>query len=111
MKREYKLYLQDIRDCIAKIEKYIQGVSEDTFNKNILLQDGVIRRLEIMGGASRNIPKSLKEKNKQVSWFTMSQFRDLIAHSYYDISIHRVWNIIKNDIPKIKEAMKNIVLV
>src|SRR3989344_5657483 len=111
MKRDYKLYLQDMIDCIKQIEFYLQGISEDTFNKNTLLQDGVIRRLEIMGEASRNIPKSLKEKNKHVSWFTMSQFRDLIAHSYYEVSIRRVWNIVRNDIPKIKEAMKNISLV
>ncbi|MEK6855834.1 MAG: HepT-like ribonuclease domain-containing protein, partial [Nanoarchaeota archaeon] len=80
MKRDYKLYLQDIRDCISSIEDYLKGVSEEEFNKNRLLQDAVIRRFEIIGEASRNIPNSLKVKNKHILWFDMSQFRDLIAH-------------------------------
>src|SRR3989338_9460439 len=111
MKRDYKLYLQDMIDCIKQIEFYLQCVSEDTFNKNTLLQDGVIRRLEIMGEASRNIPKSLKEKNKHVSWFTMSQFRDFISHSYFNLGLETIWKTIKEKIPQIKESLKKIDLV
>ena len=111
MKREYKLYLNDINDCIKKIEEYLKGISEDEFNKNKLLQDGVIRRFEIIGEASRNIPRALKEKNKHVPWSDMSQFRDLISHSYFEVSINRIWKAFKEDIPKIKEAMKKIVLI
>ena len=69
MKRDYKLYLNDIRDSITQIEEYMLSVSEENFKKNKLLQDGVIRRFEIIGEASRNIPRALKEKNKQVPWF------------------------------------------
>ncbi len=111
MKRDYKLYIDDIRDSIKQIEEYMRGISEADFMKDKKLQDAVIRRLEIIGEASRNIPRALKEKNRHVPWFEMAQFRDFIAHSYFDASIKRIWITSTENIKKIKEAMKKIVLV
>ena len=111
MKRDYKLYINDIRECILQIEKYLKNVSEEEFKKNKLVQDAVIRRLEIMGEASKNIPRSLKEKNKQVPWLAMTHFRDLIAHSYFSTSIQRIWIAATKDLKVIKETMRKIALV
>ena len=111
MKREYKLYLDDIRECIKDIEKYMKGISFEEFTKNKLIQDGVIRRFEIMGEASRNIPRALKVKNKHVPWFDMSQFRDLISHGYFEVSVNRVWKAYKDFLPKVKEAISKITLI
>src|SRR3989344_5612922 len=108
MKRDYKLYINDIKESIKQIEEYTNGVSEEIFKKDKKLQDAVIRRFEIIGEASRNIPRALKEKNKDFPWFEMSQFRDLIVHSYFEMSLSRVWNTVKERIPIIKEKMKNI---
>jgi len=67
--------------------------------------------MEIIGEAAKNIPMSLKEKNKQVPWFNMFKFRDLITHFYYETSINRIWKALKEDIPIIKQSLKNIQLV
>ncbi len=111
MKRNYKLYLNDITESIQNIEEYILNVTEEQFKKDKKLQDAVTRRLEIIGEASRNIPRVLKEKNKHVPWFEMAQFRDFITHSYFQMSIDRIWKAVKKDIPQIKEALKKIILV
>jgi len=111
MKRDYKLYLNDIKESIKQIEEYIRDISEEEFEKDKQVQDAVIRRLEIIGEASRNIPRALKEKNKHVPWFDMAQFRDFIVHSYFEASLHRIWNACTEDIQKIKEALKDISLV
>ena len=111
MKRDYKLYLNDICESINIIEKYIRNISEEVFKRDIKLQDAVVRRFEIIGEASRNIPRALKDKNPQVPWYKMEQFRDLMTHSYFEISINKIWMAIINEIPRIKEAMKNISLV
>lgn len=111
MKRDYKLYLQDIRDCIKQIETYLQDINEDSFNKNIMLQDAVIRRLEIIGEASRNIPRALREKNKHIDWFQMSQFRDIMAHGYFEVGLKKIWNVATVRLNSIKESLKNITLV
>ncbi len=111
MKRDYKLYLNDIKDSIKQIEEYVKNISEEDFKKNNLLQDAVIRRLEIIGEASKNIPRSLKEKNKNVPWFQLSQFRDFIAHLYFEASLTRIWKTAKEDMRLIKEAINKITLV
>ena len=111
MKRDYKLYLNDIRESINDIESYVGNISQEEFNKNKLLLDAVTRRLEIIGEASRNIPRALKENNKHEPWFDMSQFRDFIAHSYFEIGNLTIWKTIKDKIPIIKKAMLNINLV
>ena len=111
MKRDYKLYLNDIKESVECIEEYMKNVSEESFKKNKQLQDAVIRRFEIIGEASRNIPTSLKEKNKQVPWFELSQFRDLTAHSYFELSLNRIWKTVKERIPQLKEGLKKIALV
>jgi uncharacterized protein with HEPN domain len=111
MKRDYKLYINDIRDSIKQIEEYLQGVSEGEFMKDKKLQDAIVRRIEIIGEASRNIPRSLKEKNKQVPWLKMSQYRDFIIHSYFEASLRRIWINVTIELNEIKEAMKKIALV
>ncbi|MEK6895847.1 MAG: DUF86 domain-containing protein [Nanoarchaeota archaeon] len=111
MKRDYKLYLSDIKESIEQIEIYLYGISEEYFKKNKLIQDGVIRRLEIIGEASRNVPRALKEKNKHVPWFQMSQFRDFIVHSYFEASLKRIWVAATEEVKVVKESLKNIALV
>ncbi|MEK6894397.1 MAG: DUF86 domain-containing protein [Nanoarchaeota archaeon] len=111
MKRDYKLYLQDIKKSINQIESYLKGISQVEFNKNLMLQDAVIRRLEIIGEASKNIPGSLKEKNRHVPWIRMQNYRDFIIHSYFEASLSRIWVVATKEIKEIKEAMKNIILV
>ena len=106
-----KLYIDDIRSFILVIEKYTQEISEQDFKNNIEKQDVVIRRIEIIGEASRNILRSVKEANKGIPWFNFSQFRDLVAHSYFEISLNRVWRIAKEDIPKLKVLFKRVKLV
>ncbi|MDP1695718.1 MAG: DUF86 domain-containing protein [archaeon] len=111
MKRDYKLYLQDIEECITQIEEYTKGLSEEEFKKNKLKQDAIIRRLEIIGEASRNIPRALKEKNKQVPWFEFAQFRDLVSHMYFEASLGKIWKTVKNRIPILKESLQKVKLV
>ena len=71
----------------------------------------MIRRLEIIGEASRNIPRALKEKNKHVPWFQMSQFRDLIVHGYFEVKLKRVWMAATEEIKIVKETINKIRLV
>lgn len=111
MKRDYKLYLGDIKESIAKIERYLHGVSEKQFESDEKLQDAVIRRLEIIGEASRNIPRALKEKNKHIPWLKIAEYRDFIVHSYFQASLRRIWLVSTEELIKLKEAFEHISLV
>jgi len=105
------LFIDDIRECIILIERYLHGVSKEQFMCDLKLQDAIARRLEIMGEAVKHIPRSLKENNPQVNWLEISRFRDFIAHEYYEVSLNRIWLTLGKRIPVIKEGFKKIKLV
>jgi len=68
MERDYKLFIKDILDSIGIIQNYISGISQEHFEKDIRIQDAVIRRLEIIGEASSRIPRAVKQKNSKIDW-------------------------------------------
>ena len=111
MKRDYKLYLNDIKESLGLIERYISGFDEEQFIENIDLQDKVIRRLEIIGEAISNLPRALKEKNPSGLWEELSEFRNFVVHHYFEASLSRIWGVIKNKLPLLKEQVNNIKLV
>ena len=111
MNRDYKLFIQDVIDSINKIQEYLKGITEEQFKENIQLQDAVIRRLEIIGEASKNIPRSVKQANKNIPWKDISDYRDFITHSYFEASLRRVWEVVTKEIVKIKENFQKIKLL
>lgn len=111
MKRDYKLFLNDIKESVVSIENYISGKSLDDFEKDFLLQDAVIRRIQIIGEAVKNIPRALKEKNKDFPWHETAHLRDIVVHYYHQISMESLWRTLKARLPVIKEALKNIKLI
>lgn len=111
MKRDYKLFIEDIKGSIKQIEEYTKNVSEEQFKKDVKVQDAVIRRIEIIGEASKNIPRAVREVNPSIDWKEFSEFRNFITHSYYEASLTRIWGVIKNRIPKIKENINKIKLL
>ena len=111
MNRDYKLFIEDIKKSIEQIEKYVRDISEEGFKRDLKIQDAVIRRLEIIGEASKKIPKSVRNVNKHINWEALSRYRDFIVHSYFEASLDRVWNTSTKNIKKIKEALKNLTLV
>lgn len=107
-KREWKLYIEDILECIRKIEIYIEDMNFEDFKKDIKTIDAVIRNLEIIGEASNNISNEIKNKYDDVPWRDIVDFRNRITHEYFGISLTIVWRIIKQEFPRLKEQMKQI---
>ena len=84
-KRGIKLYLEDIKDSIRKIEKYTLGVGLDKFSRDEKLVDAVVRNLSIIGEAVINIPKEIKGKNPDVAWKEIKGMRNKVIHEYFGI--------------------------
>ncbi|MCP2518991.1 DUF86 domain-containing protein [SCandidatus Aminicenantes bacterium Aminicenantia_JdfR_composite] len=108
MPREYKAYLKDILRAINKINRYTENISLEEFKKNELIQDGVVRNLEIIGEATKNIPESIKKDNPDVEWKKIGGLRDILIHVYFGIDTEIIWDIIKNKVPELKEKIENI---
>ena len=105
MSREYKAYLKDILDSIKKIERYTKGMFFDKFTTNELIQDGVVRNLEIIGEAVKNIPDNVKSEYPDIDWRKIAGLRDILVHAYFGIDKEIVWDVVKNKIPDLKQSI------
>ena len=107
-KREWKLFVEDILESVEKIEEYVKDMTPDGFKQDRKTTDAVVRNFEIIGEASRYIPDDIKIKFQNVDWKAIVGLRNRIAHEYFGISLAIVWEIIKGELPILKEQMKEI---
>jgi len=108
MKRDIGLFIEDILKSIEDIEDFAKGLNREKFSKDNLRQSAIIRQLEIIGEAVKNIPASFKEKYKKIPWKEIAGFRDVLSHAYFGVSLERVWNIIEKDLPTLKKEIEKI---
>ncbi|MFA5019898.1 MAG: DUF86 domain-containing protein [Candidatus Pacearchaeota archaeon] len=108
MKRDIGLFIEDIIKSIKNIEEFSRGLNKEKFSRDNLRQSAIIRQLEIIGEAVKNIPSNFREKYPQIAWRDISGFRDILSHAYFGVNLGRVWNIIENDLPKLKEEIGKI---
>lgn len=102
------LYLDNIRECIENIEIYTSE-GEEVFKQSRLIQDAVIRNLEIIGEATKRLPEEFRAQYTQVSWKTMAGLRDVLIHDYLKVDINRVWKIIEINLPDLETQIKAII--
>lgn len=107
MKGDY-VYLSHILECISAIESYLPNGKRDYFGSK-LIQDAVIRNLEVIGEATKRVSIELREKENQVPWREMAGLRDVLIHHYFGVDNEIVWNVVEKELPKIKKVIQNIV--
>lgn len=108
MARDELVYMHHILDAINTVQEYLQGVSEDQFNSTRLLQDGVIRQIEIVGEAVRHISKDMRKTYPQVPWQDVAGMRDKLIHDYFGVDIEKVWLTTQEDLPVLKTQVIGI---
>ena len=107
MKKDSRVYLAHILECAQKIERYTKD-GEKEFHHNTMLQDAVIRNFEIIGEAAKRVPQAYRKAHSQVPWRLMAGFRDVLIHAYEGIDLNRVWQIVRHDLPEVKEAIEKL---
>ena len=103
-----EIRLKHILDAIEEIEKYLLEVDFPIFFENSMMRFACIKQMEIIGEASNHISDELKSKFTDVEWAQIVGMRNVFAHEYFGIDSSLVWEIIKNDIPDLKEKIKLI---
>jgi len=108
MKKEPKIFLQHILESIEKIEEYAKNVTEKEFFDDYEKQDAIVKRLEIIGEAVKNLPDSLKNKHPNVPWKNIAGTRDILIHEYFGIDTDLIWEIVRKNIPRLKKQIIKI---
>ena len=108
MKKDFRVYLDDIITSIASIAKYIQGKSKEDFDNDEEVQDAVIRRLEIIGEAVKRLPQEFREQYPDVKWKGATGMRDVLIHMYDEIDTIQVWLTITEVLPPFKAQIEEI---
>lgn len=106
--RDYKLYLEDIKQAIKSVETYSKGLNFDKLKNNRMAIDAIVRNLEIIGEASKNIPSDVKKENPEVEWKKIAGLRDILAHEYFAVDLEVLWDIIVNKLPAFKKEISDL---
>jgi uncharacterized protein with HEPN domain len=109
MKKDDLLYFLHIRDAIRKILEYTSNVDEQNFLKNSILQDALVRQIEIIGEASNKISAKSRNKYPNVPWKQMIGMRNRIIHEYFGVRLDIVWDTVRNNIPGLKDDINKII--
>lgn len=107
-KRESELYLQDILISIQRIEEYTKGLSSKDFEADWKTVDAVVRNLEIIGEAAKNMPEEIIEKYPEIPWSSMVSMRNKVIHEYFGVDVEILWKTTKEDLPLLKEEIGKI---
>jgi uncharacterized protein with HEPN domain len=99
-------YLAQIADAIAAIDAYVAG-GRQTFLRERMIQDAVVRNFEIIGEAAGRLSSALREDNT-VPWARVIAFRNRLIHGYWSIDLHLVWDVIEHELPTLKAAVDQL---
>ena len=108
MSEKFFIYLNDIRKAINSIEKFIEKMNFDQFKNDDKTSSAVIRKFEIIGEATKNIPEAVREQHSQVPWKDIAGMRDKLIHSYSEVDLKLVWMTIQQRLPELKSTVEKI---
>jgi uncharacterized protein with HEPN domain len=103
--KDDSVYLDHIIDSIVRIEKYTSGLEEPKFISDELVQDGVIRQLQIIGEAAKRLSDETRARYPKVEWKDIGGMRDKLVHDYFGVDLAAVWDTVTKDLPELKKAL------
>ncbi|QID32346.1 HepT-like ribonuclease domain-containing protein [Pampinifervens florentissimum] len=107
-KRDYREYIKDILQECEFVRKYTQGIEYEDFLESDLLRHAVVRALEVIGEAVKNLPNELLEKYPQIEWKRVKGMRDRLAHAYFGVDYELLWKVVKEELPILCKVVRDM---
>lgn len=99
-------YILDILDSAKLIREFVGKTDRQAFEHNLMLQDAVIRRLTIIGEATKRLSETFKLNYPEIPWRQIAGMRDVVVHNYDQVQIDKVWEVIQQNIPTLIQQME-----
>lgn len=108
MRKDDSIYLKHIIDAIKRIMEYTHNIKHSDFVENHLVQDAVIRQIEIIGEAGKRLSSDTKDADQSIPWKDVIGMRNKLIHDYFGVDIDAVWNTVEKDIPFLQTKIENL---
>ena len=102
------VFLEHILDSIEAIGQFSKNITKQDLVSNRLKRSAIVREIEIIGEAVKNISQNLKHKHKEIAWKEIAGTRDKMIHHYFGVDVNIIFDIIKKDLPKLKKQIQHI---
>ena len=106
--RQVQDSLQDMLEAARRILQYIENIDFEQFQKDFKTQDAVLRNLEVLGEAAKNIPDDFRDEHPDLPWVDMARTRDRLIHHYFGVNLDVVWGIAELELPDVVAKLEEI---
>jgi uncharacterized protein with HEPN domain len=108
-KKDNAVYVEHMLDCILRIDEYIE--SKELFYDSRLVQDAVVRNLQVMAESSQRLSDEIKNKHPDIPWNDISGFRNILVHDYLGIDLDVIWSVVEQELPGLEKILNEIRLI
>ncbi len=100
------VYIEHIQSSVNRIQSYTSGLNLDLFLENHMVQDAIVRQLEVIGEATKRISQDFRDQHQDIPWKDMAAMRDKLIHDYIEVDFKMVWNTARIDIPELERLLE-----